>query len=203
MSLIFVGVEDELSASTARAILRSVFGDGVEMKRLHANRAGGFGQIQINISKYTKLAANQCVLLITDLDQWNCPLTLISNWFGEVKIPDRMSFRVAVREIEAWIMADSDNFAEFLGVPNYAIPSNLDTLVDPKKVLVSLARKGRKEIRAEIVPSKGSNSPQGLGYNDALSGFVNEKWDAAGAGKRCDSLRRTLVDLKKLQHHLI
>ena len=203
MTTIFLGVEDDLSESTARAVLRVVFGASVELRRLHGKRAGGFGQIQKNILKYMNLAAQYPVLLVTDLDTWACPPALIAEWFGGRGIPSSMSFRVAVREIEAWLLADTDGFADYVGVSRRAVPTDVDSLADPKSTLISLAKKGRREIRAEIVPGKRNHSPQGLGYNTVLSHFVEEKWSATVASNNSESLKRAISDLARLKSNYV
>ncbi|HEY7320113.1 MAG TPA: hypothetical protein VIE89_21300, partial [Candidatus Binatia bacterium] len=57
-------------------------------------------------------------------------------------VPERaqnMCFRVAVREVEAWLLADRERISRFLSVPLSRIPTNPEGERDAKEVMVSLA----------------------------------------------------------------
>lgn len=57
-----------------------------------------------------------------------------------------MCFRIAVREVEAWLLADAEQAAGFLAVPLARIPAEPETLPDPKATLIALAGRSRKEL---------------------------------------------------------
>ena len=81
------------------------------------------------------------VFMFTDLDSpQTCVPELIQSW---VKAPLNPGFflRVAVMEIESWIMADRRALATFLSIPVNRIPNTPDDILQPKEFLVSLARK--------------------------------------------------------------
>ena len=120
------------------------------------------------------------------------PRALIENWLSVPK-HNNLLFRVAVREIEAWLLADSKGLAGYLAVKPGLVPKNPEALPDPKRNLVELARKSRrKQIREDIVPRIGSTAQIGPGYNACLSEFVQSVWDVESAANRAASLRRTL-----------
>ncbi len=77
--------------------------------------------------------------------------------------PPRLCFRVAVRAVEAWLFADAESIALFLGVTRSQIRSQPEMLPDPKQTLVELARKSpRKEIRQDMVPRPDSQQKAGV-----------------------------------------
>ena len=199
MSRVFLGVEDDLSAAVAAAIVREAVDEECELIRLHAKRARGFGQIKVNMPKYVDLAKKSPVFLLTDLDEQECPRALIVDWSGTTDLPPRLSFRVAVREVEAWVMADREGFAHFLGVSAALFPMQLDTLTDPKSTLLDIARRGKRSMRSEIIPAKGVKSRVGLGYNEVLSEFVIRSWSPGSASNHSLSLRRSLDALAKMK----
>jgi len=114
-----------------------------------------------------------------------------------------MRLRVAVRAIEAWLLADAERLAAFLGVPLARIPLDPDAEIDPKSTLVNLARRSRRRaIREDIVPREGSGSKVGPGYTGRLIEFVvaaKYPWRPEVAMRRSDSLRRCVEALQAMK----
>jgi hypothetical protein len=132
-------------------------------------------------------------ILLTDLDTSACPPELISSWLGNQIRHPNLIFRVAVREVEAWVMADGPGFAKFLGIKRGLVPEDVDELTDPKAKLLELAgRSPRKKLRLDIVPRRGTTSRVGPNYNGRLSAFVVSHWDIQTASQRSRSLLRTI-----------
>ena len=120
------------------------------------------------------------------------PPTVIYDWLPVEKHPNLL-FRIAVREVESWILADPANLSEFLSVKKTLVPTNTDAIADPKAAIVGLARKSRsKAIRDRMVPRKGSTAKQGPDYNGCLGWFVQKNWDIATAQGNSPSLARTV-----------
>ncbi len=114
-----------------------------------------------------------------------------------------MCFRVAVHAVEAWLLADTERMAAFLGIPTERMPLNPDTVLDPKASLIDLARQSRRKvIRGDIVPREGSGSRVGPGYAGRLIEFVTateRSWRPDVAAERSDSLRRCMESLQTLK----
>jgi len=113
-----------------------------------------------------------------------------------------MYFRVAVRAVESWLLADAERLATFLGVPATSIPPDPDAESDPKRTLIGLAQRSRRSaIREDIVPRRGSGSRVGPGYAGRLIEFVltaEDRWRPSAAVQRSDSLRRCVEALRAL-----
>ena len=133
-------------------------------------------------------------LLVTDLDAWATPNDLGRDWFGVLclsELPDGFIFRVAVHEIESWILADKDGLARYLLISPDNFPDNSDTIPDPKQFLLNLvAAKCRKKRFREMLPLKGQKI--GIGYNPVLSDFIDNQWDIDQAIFRSSSLKRAM-----------
>jgi hypothetical protein len=131
------------------------------------------------------------VFLITDLDDPNdCAPSLIDSWLGS-RLAPKMLFRVAVMEIESWLLADRSRMATLLGIPEEKIPINTDTVRKPKELIVELARHSRlKTIRTELVPAQGSTAAVGPAFNSRMVEFVGARWRPAEAVKCSPSLAR-------------
>ncbi|GAA4336310.1 hypothetical protein GCM10023165_13510 [Variovorax defluvii] len=99
----------------------------------------GFGNIKRSLDKVRNASSVLPHVVVTDLDNAECAVTLMKSW-GAVNLPKRMMFRVAVRETEAWLLADRHAFGAFAGVPLAKIPQAPDMLADPKQTLINLIR---------------------------------------------------------------
>jgi hypothetical protein len=139
-------------------------------------------------------------LVIVDLDRCECAATLRSKW---LRSPSRfMSFRVAVRAIEAWLMADAERLANFLHVRRSLVPAHPDGIENPKESLVNLARhSSRSEIRKDMVPRPSSANSIGPAYASRLIEYILDPakgWRPSIAAKSSDSLRRCRRSLQAL-----
>jgi len=187
-----LAVEDALSEAVLRKILQARYNVGDCYKR------GGFGYLKKNIRGFNNASKGMPHIVLTDLDMGACAPTLIEEWL-QVPIHHNLLFRVAVREVESWVLADRDRFAEFLGIRKTLVPENVDAIDDPKKCLIDLARKSKRNLREDIVPTKGSTAKQGPDYNGRLISFVEKFWNPYEAMHNSPSLDRTIRAVKNFQ----
>ena len=149
-----------------------------------------------NINRFNRAAKFIPFLVGTALDTYACPPDLISDWLQEPK-HENLLIRVAVREAEAWVLADKRNFAKFLGIRPALIPNDPESLPDPKRTLVGLARKARSGyLRDELCPPEHSTRQVGPNYNPRLGTFVLQQWDPLTAQLHSASLARTINRLR-------
>lgn len=161
-------------------------------------RRGGSGYLRSRMRNFCELAGQMPVLLLTDLDTAQCPMTLIGAWSRNNAIPDRLIFRIAVRQVESWLLADRESIASLLKVSLRRLPGNPDKLPDAKRFLLQLAGKAPRRVREELVVARGATAGQGLGYNTFLSDFVRSRWNPSRAAMRSDSLNRARLRLAEL-----
>jgi hypothetical protein len=108
-----------------------------------------------------------------------------------------MLFRIAVREIESWLLADHDLFARFMGVRLNMIPLNTDELADPKSFVTGIAPSSRiARIREGIPPRPGSGVPVGPGYAGIIGEYASNVWRPQVAENTSPSLRRCIARLR-------
>jgi hypothetical protein len=182
-------VEDALSEAVLRRVL-SISRRHFEVGYCYGMR--GFGYIKKNLAGFNQASRGTPFLVLTDLDDGECAAALLAGWLQEKKSPNLL-FRVAVREVEAWLLADPTGLARYLGIREDLFPSQPDSVQDPKKTLIGLAARSRnRELRDAIVPRSGSTAITGPDYNGRLIAFVNSRWDARAAAERSDSLKRLL-----------
>jgi len=187
MIQIHLAVEDELSEKILKRLLVD---SGRSFHVSSVINRGGFGYIKSKIEGLNKSAKGFPFLVLTDLDQHVCPSALIQNWLSK-PLNANLMFRVAVREVEAWILGDRENLSRFLGVSRDLIPIDPETLADPKRTLVQLASKARKaDVRRRLVPKKNMTAIQGPEYNSCLSEFVGTAWNPLASALVCPSLAK-------------
>jgi hypothetical protein len=135
--------------------------------------------------------------VLTDLDSaYPCPHALIDDWLP-VSQHANLLLRVAVREVEAWVLADRSGIARFLGVREAHVPREVDRIADPKAALIGLARKSRRaEVRRRVVPKPGSTMQIGPEYNECLGEFVRRDWNVKAACEESASLHRSARRLR-------
>lgn len=137
-------------------------------------------------------------LVVRDLDEdADCPARL-----ARVKLPapsKGMCFRVAVRSVEAWLLADAEGIASFLKVATHQVPHSPESLQDPKGTLVRLAARSRsREIREDMVPASGTTAQVGPAFVSRIVEFTGGKWNWRRAQTRSDSLKRCVNRIAEL-----
>jgi hypothetical protein len=165
-------------------------------------RRGGYGYLQSGIPKFCTFARRTPLLLITDLDRATCAASLITKWIGNNLLPEKFLFRVAVREIESWLLADHDGMKALLGSGGTKLPRTPDSLADPKRALLSFARRAPRDVRNDLIVQTGAVASQGLGYNQRMCDFIQSKWSPNQASLRSDSLRRARIRLRHFSRWL-
>lgn len=197
MTDIFLATEDELSEEVCLRLVRDT-GSGLNVGT--KIRKGGNGYLKSRINSFFQIANREPILLLTDLDSAACPSALINNWIGNNPVPPKLLFRVAVREVEAWLLADHEGLRTFLKFRNrsLSLPRQPDHLPDPKQELLRVSTRASRDLRIDILPKPGSHSLQGLGYNRRFSEFVRTIWSPNNAANRSPSLCRARQRLTEL-----
>ncbi|PIA67571.1 DUF4276 family protein [Pseudomonas sediminis] len=198
MTGIALATEDYLSEIVCLRLLKELEGKLTPQLLL---RKGGSGYLKSNIRKWCELSNTLPVLILTDLDNTKCPLLLIQSWLEKDKKPDNLLIRVAVREIESWLIADHEAIQDFLNSKE-RLSVKPDEIQDPKQYLLNLAKKAPRQIRDDLVQVNKGSIRQGLGYNNLLAKFVTETWDPERAAARSPSLAKARMRLSDLSSKL-
>jgi hypothetical protein len=111
-----------------------------------------------------------------------------------------MLFRVAVRALEAWLLADRATCAAFLNVSADLVPAYPEQLFNPKLAMVNLARRSRsRQLVADMVPREGSGASEGPAYASRLQEFILARsggWRPEAAARNAPSLDRCIRALR-------
>lgn len=173
------------------AVLRKLFSQpGFSVGRCFSH--GGSGYLKTQMKGFNHAARVTPFLVLTDLDRVECAPILLKDWLPFPR-HQNLLFRVAVREVESWVLAHRESFAKYLGINPNKIPLQVDEVIDPKQFLINLARKSKyRQMRDAIVPRSGSSAKQGPDYNGALTTFVKDHWNINKAAQNSPSLQKMI-----------
>lgn len=160
------------------------------------------GKILESLPKYNILGLP--VIALIDLDDADCPVSLLNNIFHQTPINNNLLLRIAVDEAESWLMADKEGFSQYLSIPFDKIPANksLDSKNDrnielrfPYKPSLYLMRElasisSNTELKKQLTPKEGAK--KGPEYNTAITPFIREKWDIKNAMRNSYSLQKAI-----------
>lgn len=132
--------------------------------------------------------------ILTDLDNQACAPELIQAWLAQAPTKNCL-FRIAEREVEAWLLADTKNFARFIGFPENRIRKPTDLISDPKRFIINAARQSKNRAVKDMIPLGVAH--QGPGYNTIMHEFINKRWNPKMAAKNNRSLAKTITRLKE------
>jgi hypothetical protein len=160
----------------------------------------GYGFIKTRLRGFNHAAKGMSYLVLTDLDRFNCAPEVWNDWLPGITRHSNLIFRVAVREVEAWLLADIESLRRFFGLkgrPSFADP---DHVLDPKHELLAMASKSPKRMLRESVvfQNRQGNLVQGPDYNASLLRFVQTDWNISNAIGKSDSLHRAARAISRL-----
>ena len=195
MTSIHVVSEDSLSECVATKIVKLYLKNHIPYP-IHTG--GGKSKILRRILQYNKSAKHLHFFIIIDLDREQCLAHFIKNCFKNQPLKKGMIFRVAVREIESWILADINGFYNYFTIPKQKLSSNPDKLNKPKQHLVNIIDQycKKRTYKENIIPYKNSNAIVGPGYNSEMIKFIHNSWNVERARKNSESLNRCIMALK-------
>jgi hypothetical protein len=148
---------------------------------------------------FCEIAHNRPVLVVTGLDMNVCPAALRSDWLRRLPKPPGLLLRVAVREIESWLLTDHEAVvALFDKTARRRLSDRPDTLTDPKDFLLDLARRAPRHVGLTHRAETGAIARQGLGCNSRLCELVRSSWRPQRAAERSPSLMRAMGRIREL-----
>ena len=193
-------VEDTLSEAVMRKVIEHHSPTLAVAGRVFVT--GGSGNIRANVERYRNASNVYPHVVLTDLDQYECPGALLADW-SVGQLPPNLLFRIAVRSVESWLLADRERIAQFLQIPLNKVCQAPENVVDCKHELISLARRARsRRLATELCPATGSIAKQGPLYNAHMTRFVRESWRVDVATSGAASLKRACVRMSELSRRL-
>lgn len=193
MTPIAVATEDQLSEAIALRLISEI--PTPHFVQFKIGRRGN-GYLRSKMSSWYQMAQQQVVVVLTDLDRANCLVEFRNQWLPS-EPPRSLLFRVAVREVESWVLADHIAIRKLIGARG-VLPNAPDELPDPKQVFLGLAKGAPKQVRGDLLKIIDGNLSPGLGYNARLTEWVTTVWDPERAAARSPSLARARLRLREV-----
>jgi len=151
--------------------------------------ASGSSYIEQNISGFNQAAEHHPFLVLLDLDRREC-----APRYRDQLLPAGaaryMILRIAVTEVESWVLADRQAFSNHFAVSIDRVPRQPDALPDAKQELFNIVRYSRSRRLREAVLPQSSTAGHGPDYNGALISFLNQDWQLPPARAASNSLSR-------------
>lgn len=160
---------------TDEAVVRRLFDrDGITIEAVHGLR--GKRAILQNIDRYNRAAKHTYWFVMVDLDHdADCVIAFLQSTLHSPS--SGMHFRVVVRELEAWLLADRAAFAKFFDVSPAKLPMQPELEANPKQTLINCVASSRKKsIREAIVPRPNSDASVGPLYSSTIRDYVRLAW---------------------------
>jgi hypothetical protein len=181
--------EDDLHKAVLQRVLN------VDDSRTHWVPKYGKSEIDKRDSAYVQAALHQTVVILRDLDK---DAVCAPEFLALRNIPCDQAglfYRLAVRTVESWVMADKEGFKAYFQCKSGLIDqSNLDGLDRPKDFALEQIFKGSMPASKKkgIVSFKSGAYRQQYDYNPQMTRFVQTSWSPDRAVENSDSFRRFL-----------
>lgn len=195
---IAIVAEDRLTEAVLQKCIATYLPD---FKIIRSEVKGGRGNVKKLLPAYAALAAKLPVVVGVDLDGDECAPSLLAAWSAVYESHENLHVRIAVREVESWVLADRKRVATLIGSQSDDISKAPDLLDDPKGFFLALARaNANQELRRDLVPRNFDNQYPRIGpaYNLQMCSFVLNKWRPHVALKRSKSLERAINAIRSL-----
>lgn len=129
-----------------------------------------------------------------DLGDIRCAPEARSRWLSDPA--QYLCLAIAVREVEAWLLADRDRLATFLSCPRGDVSPHPDEVPDAKEAMLRAARASRKPTtRERFLPRPGAGRRVGPEYATELIRFATTTWCPEVARQYSPSLDRAITRL--------
>lgn len=202
MGNVYIAFEDEITEYVLRRLLKEYTPKATIIKSM-PNRGS---ELKANIDNLNRLANFYPVILLTDSDDGCAPTTKALLLKG-IKQNDNFIINIAYDEVEAWLMADRDNFATFLHIDVNLIPQPQISKRRGQHALIETdyGIKASFFLTHKIAPKSTSKEVQkkiaatgtrckGAEYNSGLKPFI-DIWNIEIAATNSDSLQRMIKRL--------
>jgi hypothetical protein len=185
-------VEGTTDAAVARRLLAEA-----GLNAAHEYVMDGKAALDRSLAAFNSAARFSHWLVLRDLDSdAGCAPALRRQLLPQPASPMRL--HVAVRAIEAWLLADAGAASGALGIALARIPADPEALPHPKRTLINLARQSRKRaVREALIPGPATTAAVGPGYAGFIVDFATNLWRPAVAARRSDSLARLREALRQ------
>ena len=166
--------EGPTDRAAARKLIEVVGGEPGDDYSGRRRALSGKDYLDDNLGRYNAAAQYAPWLVLRDADG-ECAKELATRLLANPA--PKMRFRIVVPAIEAWLLADREAMAKFLGVDARRLPLAPEESADVKACVIELARRSSlRSVRAEMPPVPQSGRREGPGYATHLIDSTVARW---------------------------
>jgi hypothetical protein len=111
--------------------------------------------------------------------------------------PHLLFLRIAVVELEAWLVAERDAFAKHIGVSIGRLPREPERAGKIRPLILTDAAHSKiRDVRVGFPPTESSGLPFGSEYISYMTRFIQDVWTPSRAAENAPSLARALLRLR-------
>ncbi|MBX6354165.1 MAG: hypothetical protein IRZ10_12650 [Thermoflavifilum sp.] len=195
---IHIVVEGTLDAAVVQSLLTQL-GVRAELS-IYGQRGKRYILDRLKVYNYAAMnVPEEPWLILVDKDtQHQCTPSMVREWLPNPA--SSLCFRVVEPEIEAWLMADTHNFAKFLRVSAARIPQFPDQLQNAKEALLRIASQSRsRDIRGDMCRvTRHGEVVTGPAYVSRLIEFAKNHWSVESARGQSPCLDRSIRRILEL-----
>ncbi len=206
---VFISGEDDAT----RAVIRRLVSDYNPKLHIIQSLPARGSEIKSKISSFNELARQYPIILLTDLDDDPCAPIGKTNLLNGITQSSGFVINIACDEVEAWLMADTEGFAYYFGIPLTEMPKFLPQKMQGRKPLseISLNVKSswhfthqlahlstKSDVRAQVSVPLNDKTCKGKEYNTAVVPFIEKVWKPETGRLVSDSLNRMINRIQGL-----
>lgn len=203
---VFIVGEDEVT----RAIVTRIIEDyATHLQVIQYIPARG-SEIKAKMASLNTIAVQAPVILLADMDTNACAPIAKANLLSGVQQSPEFVVSIAVDEAETWLLADTEGFASYFGIPINQMPrSSMQRFMGPHArvelevplktsyylthTLISYSNK--TQLKSQLY---SSGACKGKEYNEAVIPFIRSVWNVESARKNSYSLDRMIIRIQSI-----
>jgi hypothetical protein len=159
----------------------------------------GKDHLDRRLAGYNNAAKREPWVILRDLDRdARCPGELAKSLL--LNPSGQMRFRIVVRSIEAWLLADRTKFASTFRVSVSKVPALPQQLGNPKEATLQLlSQSTSRETRSAMTRARPNRALEiGPEYNVRLMDYVERHWRPMIAASKLGDLQRAIERFAEL-----
>jgi hypothetical protein len=190
LSYINIAFEDILSEAVITRILSRFFPEARIARRFHGR---GSGYLKLHLQAFVNGSRHIPYFVLIDSDRESCAKKFLTTLIKD-KPPRQCMLRIAVHEVESWLLADFNNLLKSLKIQSgKCFYNNTDEIERPKEYILKIIDRGAPEvIKKSLIHASCGGATQGPGYNSFMVRFAMEQWNIDAALYHSESLKRAV-----------
>lgn len=208
---VYIAGEDDVT----RAIIIRIIADYAPNLHIVQSLPARGSELKKKIASFNILSLTKPVILLSDMDTDDCAPIAKNKLLNGIVQNECLVINIAVDEAEAWLLADKEGFAAYLGIPLELMPDaerqrfgGRNETLEMKVCLKSsyylthklMAHSNNAILRAQMGVAPNESRSKGREYNVAVLPFIRSLWNVENARRRSYSLNGMIKRVEALNN---